>query len=404
MATKTEKAPTTEQPKTTTAELPAVVPTTAITKYVTKYFDLANMKYPNPMSIVSMSVPDVKQRTRVNFEKGGVHFAYERVDGVVGAVSIKTPPLQVVHSGSLCGTGGQAKLKDNRFADKKFSLVCTDLELKHAEIYEANKALDIRANVAKFNAILEEFYSIFIQVKTENPTVHTKQYTKAKEFADIVAAATPGQSMDKYIQMLELQLKQQATKAFHKDSPEVEKALKVKGAYDYKFSGTPFFTPKKAEKLHPVDPEIKAIFDKGPGEGNPDFKYAEEVMNEHKKGKNFNRIRVTHIDKTKTYPPFGPFFGRGSTITADIEVQPYESGENDGLNLYIKGILVLHDEPYVPHDMETTSDFVAPVPSKKRDGEATTDDAGDAKKQKTDGEGPVTTDFSAVGGSKTETK
>jgi hypothetical protein len=373
----------------------------AVVKYITKLYDVASLKYPAPVSIRAMQVSDVKKRTRVNLEKGTMNMAYERDDGVIGQVSIKSPVLRVVHSGSLCGTGGQAKLKDDKLADKKFSLVCTDLDLIHPEIYEANASLDIRGNTGKFNAILEEFYAIFIDVKAENPTVHVKQYEKAKKFADMVAMANPGQTMDKYLTMLIMQLQQLATKAFHANSAEVEKALGMKGAYDYKFTATPFFKPKKAEKVHPVDPEIKVIFEKGPVEGNPDYKFAAEVMDQHKKGLNFNRMRVTHVNKNIKYPPFGPFFGRNSSITLDFEIMPYESGDNDGLNMYIKGILVLKDEPYVPHDKETTSEFIAPpnpvVVEAAGGGGGGGGGEGepDAKRQKMDDSGATTTDFNA---------
>ena len=395
----------------------AVQPAQAPEKYVPRFFELKNLQYPQALSIVALDVADIRKKLLINTDKGALKFAYERLNGVLGQFVIKSPPLRVVHSGSLNGVGGQAKLKEGKgnegkAVEKRFTVMCTDATLIHPEIYEANKAIDIKAQVAKLIAILEDVYAIFIQIKVENPTVHNKQYTKAKESADIFAAADPTQPIEKYLFVLSIQLKALARKAFHPKSTDVEKAIKIANAYDFKFSTSPFFKPAEGGKIHPVDPEILAIYNKGAGDSNPDYKYALEVVENQKKGLNFNRVHVSHVDKNVKYPVFGPFFGRGSTITVDFDIAPYASGENDGLNLYIKGILVLKDEPYVPHDDEITSDFVAPLPPAPAPAPATTgtvdangthpNPAGgdpDPKKQKMDADpnaaGPTTSDFGA---------
>jgi hypothetical protein len=378
---------------------------------------MKNMQYPAALSIVALEVADIRKRLLINTSGTALKFAYERLNGVLGQFIIKSPPLRVVHSGSLNGVGGQAKLKegkgnDGKAAEKKFTLMCTDLPLIHPEIYEANKATDIKAQVNKLIAILEDVYAIFIQIKVENPTVHSKQYTKAKESADLFAQGDPTQPIEKYLFVLSIQLKALARKAFHAKSPDVEKALKIANAYDFKFSTSPFFKPGEGKTVNPVDPEILAIYNKGAVEGNPDYKYALEVVENQKKGLNFNRVHISHVNKNIKYPPFGPFCGRGSSVTVDFEIAPYASGDNDGLSLYIKGILVLRDEPYVAHDDEITSDFVAPLPPQpaaaptaapaaalpsETNGAhaAPTGGEPDAKKQKTDpdAQGPITTDF-----------
>jgi hypothetical protein len=196
--------------------------------------------------------------------------------------------------------------------------------------------------------------------------------------------------------MLKIQMQAASKKSFGGDSADVEKALGVKGYYHYKFTAQPFFKPKKSDKVKPVDKDIMAIYTKGPGDDNPDYVFAAEVVKMQKEGYNFNRIPITHIDKSVKFGPFGPYLGRGSTITVDFEVSPYESGVNDGINTYIKGICILHDEPYVEHDREVSTEFAAPIP-KKRDASAADEnghtDEPNAKKVKEDETTTTTTEF-----------
>ena len=69
---------------------------------------MKNMQYPAALSIVALEVADIRKRLLINTSGTALKFAYERLNGVLGQFIIKSPPLRVVHSGSLNGVGGRA--------------------------------------------------------------------------------------------------------------------------------------------------------------------------------------------------------------------------------------------------------------------------------------------------------